>query len=129
MVTMSGQETTPMRLHVLQSSFIAIIIGGLSLGCAENYPDLVALAPGADIVEVASDRPNPDLYQPVGGVAARVAGAEVSAAVREAKNELRNQAARRGATFVSIDEITSRPSWDLRGRTVVVMTGTAFRVR
>lgn len=95
--------------------------------CAENLPNAIALAPGADQVEVVSDPPNPDIYEPVGGVNARVATTEVDVAVREAKNELRNQAAKKGATFVSIDEVNSRPSWDLRGRTVVSMTGTAYR--
>ncbi len=97
--------------------------------CVEAFPEVVALAPGADHVEVISDPPNPDVYEPVGGVNARVAGIEVSTAVREAKNELRNQAAQKGATFVSIDEISSRASWDLRGRTIVSMTGTAYRVK
>lgn len=99
----------------------------LTSGCAENLPSEVPLAPGADQVEVVSDPPNAEIYEPVGGVTARVASTEVSTAVREAKNELRNQAAQKGATFVSIDEIGSRPSWDLRGRTVVTMSGTAYR--
>jgi hypothetical protein len=98
-------------------------------GCTETFPDIVPLVPGADNVEVVSDPPNGDVYEPVGAVSATVAGLEVSTAVREAKNELRNQASQRGASFVSIDEISSRASWDLRGRTIVSMTGTAFRVR
>ena len=96
-------------------------------GCAESFPEIVALAPGADNVEVVSDPPNRDVYEPVGGVSTRIAGTEVSSAVREAKNELRNQAAQKGATFVSIDDISSRASWDLRGRTIVSMSGTAYR--
>jgi hypothetical protein len=98
-------------------------------GCSETFPDIVPLVPGADNVEVVSDPPNADAYEPVGAVSATVAGTEVSTAVREAKNELRNQASQRGASFVSIDEISSRASWDLRGRTIVSMTGTAFRAR
>jgi carbon monoxide dehydrogenase subunit G len=97
------------------------------LGCVENLPDVITLTPGASNVEVISDTPNSDVYVAVGQVSARVGGVEVSTAVREAKNELRNQAAARGATFVSIDEISSRASWDLRGRTVVSMTGTAYK--
>jgi uncharacterized protein YbjQ (UPF0145 family) len=76
-----------------------------------------------------SDPPNLEVYEPVGGVGTRVVATEVSEAVRQAKNELRNQAAKKGATFVSIEEMTSRASWDLRGHTVVSMTGTAFRQR
>jgi len=105
------------------------ILALLLSGCAEAFPDIVPLAPGADNVEVVSDPPNPDVYEPVGAVRASVSGVEVSTAVREAKNELRNQASARGATFVSIDEISSRASWDLRGRTIVSMSGTAFRPR
>jgi hypothetical protein len=110
-------------------SFVSYFVIAISTttGCAENLPSEVPLAPGADAVEVVSDPPNADIYEACGGVTARVAATEVSAAVREAKNELRNQAAAKKATFVSIDETASRPSWDLRGRTVVTMTGTAYR--
>jgi hypothetical protein len=104
------------------------IVFGLG-GCAESFPDVVALSPGADHVEVVSDPPNFDAYEPVGGVSASVASTEVSTAVREAKNALRNQAAEKGASFVSIDEVSSRASWDLRGRTVVSITGTAYRAK
>lgn len=112
----------PLLVLVLSASSL---IG--NVGCVELLPEEIALAPGADHVEVISDPPNPDIYEPVGGVSARVAATEVSEAIRQAKNELRNQAAKKGATFVSIDEISSRASWDLRGRTIVAMTGTAFR--
>ena len=116
--------------HMSRFFEVTTIVAVLSLsGCAETFPEIVALAPGADNVEVVSDPPNPDVYEPVGGVNARVAGTEVSTAVREAKNELRNQAAQKGATFVSIDDITSRASWDLRGRTIVSMSGTAYRAK
>lgn len=98
-----------------------------AVACVEALPEQITLAPGADQVEVVSDPPNLEIYEPAGGVSARVVAAEVDEAVRQAKNALRNQAANKGATFVSIDETTSRASWDLRGRTVVSMTGTAYR--
>jgi len=101
----------------------------LIAGCAETFPDVVPLAPGADDVEVISDPPNDDVYEAVGGVSARVSGVETSIAVREAKNALRNQAAKRGATFVSIDDVSSRPSFDLRGKTIVSISGTAYRAK
>ena len=113
---------------VRRTGFLFVTLATLG-GCAESFPGEVALAPGADHVEVVSDPPNTDVYEPVGGVSTRVAGSEVSTAVREAKNALRNQAAEKGATFVSIDEISSRASWDLRGRTIVSMTGTAYRAK
>ncbi|MBX3259368.1 MAG: hypothetical protein KIS78_25595 [Labilithrix sp.] len=119
-----------MRFSFSSASFAFATVLSLSIsGCAESFPEVVALADGADHVEVVSDPPNSDVYEPVGGVSARVAGTEVSSAVREAKNELRNQAAQKGATFVSIDEISSRASWDLRGRTIVSMSGTAYRAK
>lgn len=105
--------------------FFALVVS--LTGCAELLPEEIPLAPGADQVEVISDPPNSDVYEPVGGVSARVAALEVSEAVRQARNELRNQAAKKGATFVSIDDVTSHASWDMRGRTIVDMTGTAFR--
>lgn len=106
-----------------------VVLSLVLAGCVETFPDIVPLAPGADEVEVVSDPPNVEIYEPAGAVSASVAGIETSVAVREAKNALRNQAARRGATFVSIDEISSRASWDLRGKTIVSMTGTAYRAR
>ncbi|MBX3205924.1 MAG: hypothetical protein KF764_12695 [Labilithrix sp.] len=115
--------------RALARIFLATFVSISLSGCVESFPEVVALAAGADHVEVVSDPPNADVYEPVGGVHARVAGTEVSSAVREAKNELRNQAAERGATFVSIDEISSRASWDLRGRTIVSMSGTAYRAK
>ena len=118
-----------MRFDFRFFEITSIVLAMSLVGCAETFPEIIALAPGADHVEVVSDPPNPDVYEPVGGVNARVAGTEVSTAVREAKNQLRNQAAERGATFVSIDEISSRASWDLRGRTIVSMTGTAYRAK
>lgn len=108
------------------------IVAGLLLsiaGCAERFPDIVPLAPGADDVEVVSDPPNEDVYEAVGGVSARVSGIETTTAVREAKNALRNQAAKRGASFVSIDDVSSRPSFDLRGKTIVSISGTAYRAK
>jgi len=108
----------------------ALVIGLLlTAGCAETFPDVVPLAPGADDVEVISDPPNEEVYEAVGGVSARVSGIETTIAVREAKNALRNQAAKRGATFVSIDEVSSRPSFDLRGKTIVSISGTAYRAK
>ena len=108
-------------------SSLSLFVLAAAAGCAENLPEVVDLTPNASNVEVISDPPTAEIYVAVGQVSAKVAGTEVSAAVREAKNELRNQAAARGATFVSIDEITSRASWDLRGKTVVSMSGTAYK--
>lgn len=106
-----------------------LLLLALTAGCAETFPDVVPLTAGADDVEVISDPPNEDVYEAVGGVSARVSGIETTIAVREAKNALRNQAAKRGATFVSIDDVSSRPSFDLRGKTIVSISGTAYRAK
>ena len=99
------------------------------LGCEGALPEKVSLVPGAGNVEVVSDPPNPEIYEAVGEVNSQVIGREVGDGLRQAANELRNQAAKKGATFVSIDDITSRAAWDFSGRVVVTMTGTAFRVK
>jgi hypothetical protein len=127
---MTGQEPARFVFRLFWSSaFVALSSSILLTGCAETLPERVGLVPGAEDVEVIGDQPNRDIYEPIGGVTARVMSTEVSAAVREAKNELRNQAAKKGATFVSIDEVTSRASWDLRNKTVVSITGTAYRLK
>jgi hypothetical protein len=109
---------------------ILLLLTGLlfsSGGCVDTFPDKVALAPNAANVEVVSDPPNPDVYEPVGEVSAKVIAKEVGEAFREAANELRNKAAAKGASFVSIDDVSSRAAWDFSGRTVVTMAGTAYK--
>ncbi len=127
---MTGQEPARFVRRLFWSlAFVASSSSFLLTGCVETLPEQVALVPGADDVEVIADQPNSDIYEPIGGVTARVMATEVSSAVREAKNELRNQAAKKGATFVSVDDVSSRASWDLRNKTVVSMTGTAYKVK
>jgi hypothetical protein len=96
-------------------------------GCLEYLPEQVPLVAGASNVEVVSDPPNADVYEAVGEVSAQVVGKEVGEALRQAANDLRNQAAKRGATFVSIDDVTSRAAWDFSGRLIVSMSGTAYK--
>jgi hypothetical protein len=97
--------------------------------CESTLPEKVALVPGANSVEVVSDPPNPETYEPVGEVSAQVIGREVGESLRQAANELRNQGAKKGATFVSIDEVTSRAAWDFSGRVVVTISGTAYKTK
>lgn len=92
-------------------------------------PEKVALVPGASNVEVVSDPPNPELYEAAGEVSAAVVAREVGDGLRQAANELRNQASKKNATFVSIDDVTSRATWDFSGRVVVTITGTAYKVK
>ncbi len=106
---------------------LALLLLALCSGCESTLPEKVALVPGANNVEVVSDPPNPETYEPVGEVSAQVLGREVGDSLRQAANELRNQGAKKGATFVSIDEVSSRPAWDFSGRVVVTIAGTAYK--
>jgi hypothetical protein len=99
------------------------------MGCESTLPERVALVPGASNVEVVSDPPNPELYEGSGEVSATVIAHEVGDGLRQAANELRNQAAKKGASFVSIDDVSSRATWDFSGRVVVTITGTAYKVK
>jgi hypothetical protein len=107
--------------------FFLLLVLVLSGGCVDNFPDRVALEPRATNVEVVTDPPNPEVYEPVGEVAAQVMGREVGEAFRQAFNELRNEAAKKNASFVHVEEVTSRAAWDFSGRTVVSLVGVAYR--
>jgi hypothetical protein len=98
-------------------------------GCEGAMPEKVALVPGASNVEVVSDAPNAEIYEAAGEVSAQVIAHEVGDGLRQAANELRNQAAKKGATFVLMDEVSSRSAWDFSGRVVVTISGTAYRPR
>ncbi len=106
---------------------VLLFCASMLLSCIDKYPEKVNLMPEASTVEVVTDPPNPEVYEPVGEVAAQVIGREVGEAFRQAFNELRNEASRKGATFVAVEEVQSRAAWDLSGRTVVSLVGTAYR--
>ena len=107
-------------------SLFLLLCVGICSGCETTLPEKVALAPNASLVEVVSDPPNPQSYEAAGEVSAEVIAREVGDGLRQAANELRNQAAKKGATFVSIEEVTSRAAWDFSGRVVVTIVGTAY---
>jgi hypothetical protein len=107
---------------------LALVLGlaGLS-ACTDTLPQKIALRPDAGNVEILSEPPNREVYEAVGEVSAQVIGHEVGDAMRSAFNQLRNQASAKGATFVGIEEVTSRAAWDFSGRTIVTLVGTAYR--
>ena len=109
--------------------FLAAILFCACAGCESAIPEKVALVPSANSVEVVSDPPNPELYESTGEVSAQVIAREVGDGLRQAANDLRNQAAKKGATFVSIDDVSSRATWDFSGRVVVTIVGTAYKVK
>ncbi len=96
-------------------------------GCADTLPEKIVLRPEAANVEIITEPPNTEVYEPAGEVNAQVIGRESAASFREAFNMLRNQAAAKGATFVAVDEVSSRAAWDFSGRTIVTLVGTAYR--
>ena len=98
-------------------------------GCMSQLPEKIALRPDASNVEIVTDTPNLEVYEPAGECAAQVVNREVGDAFREAFNELRNQGAAKGATFVLVEDVSSRASWDLSGRTIVSVVGTAYRAK
>ncbi len=96
-------------------------------GCADTLPEKIVLSPAASNVEVLSEPPNTEVYEPAGEVTAQVIGHETQDALRQAFNQLRNKAAAKGATFIAVDDVTSRAAWDFSGRTIVTLVGTAYR--
>lgn len=116
----------------MQASFLSGLLAIALLycaGCESSIPEKVSLVPGAANVEVISDPPNPELYEATGEVSAQVVAREVGDGLRQAANDLRNQAAKKGASFVSMDDVTSRATWDFSGRVVVTIVGTAYKVK
>lgn len=110
---------------------LVILLAGVfgTGGCISKLPEKIALRPDATNVEIVTDTPNPETYEPVGECATQVVSREVGEAFREAFNALRNQGASRGATFVLIEDVSSRAAWDLSGRTIVSIVGTAYRAK
>jgi hypothetical protein len=98
-------------------------------GCADTLPEKIVLVPAAANVEVINDPPNETIYESAGEVNAQVIGHETQDALRQALNQLRNKAAAKGATFVAVDDVTSRAAWDFSGRTIVTLVGTAYRTK
>ena len=96
-------------------------------GCADTLPDKAVLRPEAANVEILSEPPNRETYEPAGEVNAQIIGRDHAASLREAFNMLRNQAAAKGATFVAVGDVSSRAAWDFSGRTIVTLVGTAYR--
>jgi hypothetical protein len=122
--TMRVAPTVPM---VRLCFALSLGLGVIATACGEKIPTEVPLQPAAEQVEILPEAPNTDVYESIGSVSARVSSGQMGTALQEARNSLRNQAAQKGASFVSIDEVSSKPNWGLGGQTVVSVTGTAYR--
>lgn len=110
-------------------ALLTALAGTSASGCADTLPEKIALSPSASNVEVLSEPPNIETYEPAGEVTAHVIGRETQDALRQAMNELRNKAAAKGATFVAVDDVTSSAAWDFSGRTIVTIVGTAYKTK
>ena len=105
---------------------LVVLVLALVPGCAENLPDKIVLKPEAEQDEISSEKPNADLYVTMGEVVASALGDSKDAALLQAKNDMRNQAAARGASLVSVDNVEAKLEWQGR-KTLVKATGTAYK--
>lgn len=110
-------------------TLLVLLAAGAQPACSIALPEKVALEPAAGNVEILNEAPNKDIYEPAGEVTAQVVGRETQDALRQAMNQLRNQAAAKKATFVAVEDVTSRAAWDFSGRTIVTLVGTAYRTK
>jgi hypothetical protein len=118
---------TNVKAAVLSLGVLAVSLSALT-SCNELVPDKVALSPEGADVEMISDPPNGEVYQEIGGASGVAMGVEKTAAFNEARNALRNDAARKGGTIVKVDDVTAKLAWDV-GQTVVRITGTVYKPR
>ena len=112
----------------LRTAVLAVMLL-TTAACSIALPERVPLSAEAANVEVLNEPPNVEVYESAGEVTAHVIGRETQDALRQAMNQLRNQAAAKKATFVAVDDVTSRAAWDFSGRTIVTMVGTAYRTK
>lgn len=118
-----------MRLHptLLARTFALLaLLAAAPAGCAEAVPEKVVLKPEGEKVEVVSEKPNPDLYVALGEVVGTAANVDQDVAIEQAKNDLRNQAAARGASTLSVDHVDSKLQMGTR-KTVVKISATAYK--
>jgi hypothetical protein len=124
-----AQVTIRVAMGASRTLALLAAAGVAASGCADTLPDKISLSSTATNVEVLSEPPNPETYEPAGEVRAQVIGRETQAALGQAMNDLRNKAASRGATFVAVEDVTAHAAWDFSGRTVVTIVGTAYKTR
>jgi hypothetical protein len=96
--------------------------------CNELVPEKVVLTPAGSEVELVTEPPNSDVYVEIGGATARAMGVEKGEAFNQARNALRNEAAKKGGSIVKIDDVSASLAWDV-GQTVVRITGSVYKPR
>jgi hypothetical protein len=107
---------------------LGFLLAFASGACNEAVPEKVVLSPEGSEVELVTEPPNSDVYQEIGGATTRAMGVEKAESFNQARNALRNEAARRGGTIVKIDDVSASLAWDV-GQTVVRVTGTIYKPR
>jgi hypothetical protein len=98
----------------------------LLIGCMEQLPEHIELAPSGEAVDFVYEAPSSNSYRVVGEVRGIAQGADAEVAEEAAKNDLRNKAGALGATLVSIDEHLGEPML-LVGKTKVTLLGRAYK--
>jgi hypothetical protein len=98
-------------------------------GCWDLPPGNVPLSADADEIEIVTEAPNDDVYEPFGEVTVDAIGKDNKDAQLSARHALRNRAAQLKARFVSIDEANASFAWDFSGRTIVTIRGHVFRMK
>jgi hypothetical protein len=98
----------------------------LSISCAEELPEHVALIPGAQDVEFAIEPPSKNSYTMIGEVVGIAAANDPDAAEFAARNDLRNKAAELGASLVTVDDSVGE-AMPLRDKIKVKVYGRAFK--
>lgn len=105
---------------------LTIVAAALAAGCAQEPKTPASLSPEGAEVAVAMDTPSPRLSRPVGKIRVSAAARGLSNAEQAAQWELRNRAAKMGATLVKIDDDIGEVVL-LSDETRVTLSATAYR--
>lgn len=116
-------RAVPSRRPMNRSVVLSV---ALLSGCAEQLPDHVDLMPAAADVDFTEDPPGADGYKMVGQVTGVAAAHDPDVAEEAARNDMRNNAAKLGATVVKIDEDKGE-ALPLEDKTKVELVGRAYR--
>jgi hypothetical protein len=93
----------------MRSRALLVLLLPVLAACAEALPEHIDLIPEAESVEFAAEPPSPHAYQLLGQVIGLAASKDADTAELAARNDLRNKAAKLGASLVTIDEDLGEP--------------------
>jgi hypothetical protein len=102
------------------------LLATLFLVACVEAPDHVALEPGAENVEFATEPPSANAYKLLGRVTSETAAKDLDVAEQAARNDLRNKAAKLGGTLVTIDQDLGAPI-PLADKVKVTLVGRVYR--